>query len=196
MALLRRHNGCDGVSNHQPRHCLLNRSGVDQRKHQSYVSLPYGWGIIRWPMNSQHKWPVTRKMFPFDDVIMDSEKDPPFAHVTLFSFLRWDSEDNKVNPRYTDSTVACNLSFNIDSLVNSLLFVVWMNRYIKQVYKNDVTNYCSKRTVWLVRLMLWKYMACGHGKLLLQELAWLTFTKGRAMGSMTVVWLKLFIAIS
>ena len=28
------------------------------------------WGIHRGPVNSPHKWPVTRKMFPFDDVIM------------------------------------------------------------------------------------------------------------------------------
>ena len=27
-------------------------------------------GIHRRPVNSPHKWPVTRKMFPFDDVIM------------------------------------------------------------------------------------------------------------------------------
>ena len=27
-------------------------------------------GIHRWPLNSPHKGPVTRKMFPFDDVIM------------------------------------------------------------------------------------------------------------------------------
>ena len=27
-------------------------------------------GIHRWPVNSPHKWPVTRKMFPFDDAIM------------------------------------------------------------------------------------------------------------------------------
>ena len=27
-------------------------------------------GIHWWPVNSQHKGPVTRKMFPFDDVIM------------------------------------------------------------------------------------------------------------------------------
>ena len=26
--------------------------------------------IQRWPVNSPHKWPVKRKMFPFDDVIM------------------------------------------------------------------------------------------------------------------------------
>ena len=28
------------------------------------------WRIHRWPVNSPHKWPVTRKMFPYDDVII------------------------------------------------------------------------------------------------------------------------------
>ena len=45
-------------------------SGADQRKHQSSVSLACVGGIQRGPVNSPHKWPVTRKMFPFDDVIM------------------------------------------------------------------------------------------------------------------------------
>ena len=45
-------------------------SGADQRKHQSSASLAFVWGIHRRPVNSLHKWPVTRKMFPFDDVIM------------------------------------------------------------------------------------------------------------------------------
>ena len=44
--------------------------GTDQRKHQSSVSLAFVWGIHRRPVNSPHKWPVMRKMFPFDDVIM------------------------------------------------------------------------------------------------------------------------------
>ena len=41
-------------------------SGADQRKHQKLrvTSL-----CDRWPVNSPHKWPVTRKMFPFDDII-------------------------------------------------------------------------------------------------------------------------------
>ena len=43
---------------------------ADQRKHQSSASLAFVWGIHRGPVNSPHKWPVTRKMFPFDDVIM------------------------------------------------------------------------------------------------------------------------------
>ena len=45
-------------------------SGADQRKHQSSASLAFVWGIHWGPVNSPHKWPVTRKMFPFDDVIM------------------------------------------------------------------------------------------------------------------------------
>ena len=45
-------------------------SDADQRKHQSSASLAFVRGIHRGPVNSPHKWPVTRKMFPFDDVIM------------------------------------------------------------------------------------------------------------------------------
>ena len=45
-------------------------SDVDQGKHQSSASLAFVWEIHRGPVNSPHKWPVTRKMFPFDDVIM------------------------------------------------------------------------------------------------------------------------------
>ena len=45
-------------------------SGAHQRKHQSSASLAFVWGIHRGPVNSPHKWPVTRKMFSFDDVIM------------------------------------------------------------------------------------------------------------------------------
>ena len=45
-------------------------SGADQRKHQSSVSLAFVRGIHRWPVNSPHKWSVTRKYFPFDDVIV------------------------------------------------------------------------------------------------------------------------------
>ena len=45
-------------------------SGADQRKHQSSALLAFVLGIHRWPVNSLHKGPVTRKMFPFDDVIM------------------------------------------------------------------------------------------------------------------------------
>ena len=45
-------------------------SGSDQSKYQSSASLAFVRGIHRGPVNSPHKWPVTRKMFPFDDVII------------------------------------------------------------------------------------------------------------------------------
>ena len=51
--------------------CSIVYSAADQRKHQSSASLAFVWGIHRGPVNSPHKWPVTRKMFPFDDVIMN-----------------------------------------------------------------------------------------------------------------------------
>ena len=64
-----RHNGRGGVWNHQPHDCLFNRL-FKRTKLQSSGSLAFVRGIHRWPVNSPHKWPVTRKMFPFDDVTM------------------------------------------------------------------------------------------------------------------------------
>ena len=40
-------------------------------KHRNSTSLAFVRGIHRWPVNSPHKRPETRKMYSFDDVIMD-----------------------------------------------------------------------------------------------------------------------------
>ena len=57
-----------------------------QRKHQNSALLAFVRGIHRGPVNSPHKWPVTRKMFPFDDVIMYPTKpvnlELTHAHMT------------------------------------------------------------------------------------------------------------------
>ena len=45
-------------------------SGADQRKYQSSAPLAFVRLIHQWSLNSPHTWPVTRKMFPFNDVIM------------------------------------------------------------------------------------------------------------------------------
>ena len=66
-----RHDKRDGVSNHRRLDYLLNRLFRRRsRKRQSSVSLVFVRGIHRRPVNSTHKGPVTRNMFPFDDVIM------------------------------------------------------------------------------------------------------------------------------
>ena len=45
-------------------------SGADQGRYHSSASLAFVRVIHRWPVNSSHKWPVTWKMFPFDDFNM------------------------------------------------------------------------------------------------------------------------------
>ena len=50
--------------------CSAVYSGVDQRKHQSSASLAFVRGIHQSLVNSLHKGPVTRKMIPFDGVII------------------------------------------------------------------------------------------------------------------------------
>ena len=68
-------------------------SGVDQRKRQSSASLGFVRGIHLWPVNSPHKGPETRKMFPFDNVIMTLINYQIYATikspVLLLRFGRW-----------------------------------------------------------------------------------------------------------
>ena len=66
-----RHNDHEGVSSHQPHGCLLNRLFRRRSKKTSKLRVTgLCVGNSPGPVNSPHKWPVTRKMFPFDDVIM------------------------------------------------------------------------------------------------------------------------------
>ena len=71
VALKWRHNERDSVSNHQPHDCFLNRLFRRRSKKTSKLRVTgFCVGNSPGPMNSLHKWPITRKMFPFDDVIM------------------------------------------------------------------------------------------------------------------------------
>ena len=93
-----RHNDNDGVSNHQPHGCLLNRFFRRRSKKTSKLRVTgLCVGNSPGPVNSQHKGPVTRKMFPFDDVIMCCRKlDPTEAtgklcplNVDTFHTIAW-----------------------------------------------------------------------------------------------------------
>ena len=81
-------------------------SDADQRKHQSSASLAFVLGIHRGPVNSPHNWPVTRKMFPFDDVIMYNLTQTKLSlnyPTSAVSALRWQWRHNELdcvpNPR-------------------------------------------------------------------------------------------------
>ena len=68
-----RHNDHDSVSVHQPHGCLLNCLFRRRSKKTSKLRVTgLCVGNSPEPVNSPHKWPVTRKMFPFDDVIMST----------------------------------------------------------------------------------------------------------------------------
>ena len=72
-ALRWRHNDHAGVSNHQPHGCLLNR--LFRRRWKKTLKLRVTGlcaGNSPGPVNSPHKGPVTRNMFPFDDVIIEA----------------------------------------------------------------------------------------------------------------------------
>ena len=69
-----RHNDHDGVSNHQPHGCLFKRLFRRRSKKTSKLRVTgLCVGNSPGPVNSPHKGPVTRTMFPFDDVIMQRE---------------------------------------------------------------------------------------------------------------------------
>ena len=82
-------------------------SDADQRKHQGSASLAFVLGIHRGPVNSPHKWPVMRKMFPFDDLIMKTSNQilhnlstmserfmPIWTWKYSFQLIRWEWMDD------------------------------------------------------------------------------------------------------
>ena len=88
------HNGHDGISNH----CQIK-------------SLAFVLGIHRWPVNSPHQWPVTRKMFPFDDIM----KWPHSTNVRIFwshpaegAIILWTSCKIWMHDFYDIDRLSCN----------------------------------------------------------------------------------------
>ena len=90
FALHWRHNDHDGVSNHQHHGCLLNRLFIRRSKKTSKLRVTgLCVGNSPGPVTSPHKWPVTRKMFPLDDVIMWLWLCGPSIYDYWFTFTFW-----------------------------------------------------------------------------------------------------------
>ena len=86
-------------------------SGADKRKHQSSASLAFVRGIHRRPVNAPHKGPVTRKMLPFDDVIMFSVG----YVINVFTYI---------NHNYSQ---ALRQSYDCHSISDTILKKNWVN---------------------------------------------------------------------
>ena len=109
-------------------------SDTDQRKHQSSASLAFVWGIHRVPVNSPHKWPVTRKMFPFYDVIM-------CISVSDVLILR----------------MQCNVSFFIVIILHNRSRFIEICIHYKQVYCAlvDIFIYTEHMEKCVIRTYIW-----------------------------------------
>ena len=104
-----RHNEHNGVSNHQPLNFLLNRLCRPTSNKTSKR---------RWPVNSPHKGPVMRKMFPLDVVIMITEQTSERIVMTFSRYVGHDTKNNlenlgdvAFNPWIQDSFVFCGSVF-------------------------------------------------------------------------------------
>ena len=98
--------------------CSSLYSGAGQRKFQSSASLAFVRGIHRWPVNSPHKWPVTRKMFPFDDVIK--------AQLAII----WTAVDPLYNETWTKLLPLCMRHVQMNVINGKYLYFDWNDREI------------------------------------------------------------------
>ena len=121
-----RHNDHDGVSNHQPHGCLLNLL-FRRRSKKTWKLRVTGLcvGNSPGPVNSPHKGPVTRKMFPFDDVIIShwcglghrrcNRGDIKIIHYSRIRVLL----DTNCHPRWWLN------GYDISCKKNFFLFITW-----------------------------------------------------------------------
>ena len=106
-------------------------SDADQRKHQSSASLAFLRGIHRGPVNSPQKTAslVTRKMFPFDDVIMQSfDKELIWF---IYSYAEWiitTTEQSTKKP--------CSNSTGYTVMANCLNKLIWAWWYSSKLLFN------------------------------------------------------------
>ena len=96
----------------------------------------------RWPANYPHKWPVTRKMFPFDDVIINGSlitcpKDGHCPHRDNFFLLTDTEKQNRPHLCVTTKWTGLGLLY-ADSFISPLRF------FIFQKYLLCSLNHCRR----------------------------------------------------
>ena len=116
-----RHNEQHGVSNHQPHDCLLSRLFRRRSKKTSQLrATGLCAGIHRWPVNSSHKGPITRKMFPFDDVIMDLH----MIRAKLNFVVVWHQSILPISFRVNSLTLVYSCPVPMQIILNN----IWINK--------------------------------------------------------------------
>ena len=103
-------------------------SGADQRKHQSSALLAFLRGIHR---NSPHKWPVMRKIFTFDDVIVQDH------NVDFEKFIYWVYPlcpclflDNILSYVSDKKSSSSNISIHLPAMKRIFLYILYSHDLI------------------------------------------------------------------
>ena len=107
-------------------------SGADQRKHQRSASLDFVRGIQRWPVNSPHKGPITRKTFPFDDVVM--RHFTLWPHLCLVQTIACDLFDQTNYQRFHIRNALVNATCSIGTLLFGPSSV---DRFVMVLFKSE-----------------------------------------------------------
>ena len=141
-------------------------SDADQRKHKSSASLGFWAGNSPGTGEFPHKWPVTRKIFPFDDIMwMLSHTAPPmqfmsWSTMTKFNLLEWFNICSVLHISGFSLSILCIILsfyfyFSISHHHNSLYNKSQLNMFIFLIYDmlNDAVNY--KNTVELAWPAYW-----------------------------------------
>ena len=135
--------------------CSSVCTGADQRKRPSSASLAFVRGIHRWPGYSPHKGPVTRKMLPFDDVIMDAR----FASLSAHRHERQTQIDRCIVFGFTSRKAiyqtldarSSTLSLNSQSRVATRVIIDTVSMRMRTFANNFIQNH-SNHTLALWRL--------------------------------------------
>ena len=136
-----RHNDCDGVSNHLRFDCLFNRLFKrGSKKYYTPASLAFVIWIHRWPgwpVDSPHKGPVTRTMFPFDAVFMK------YTHFCSIKYI-WKNVTSKTWTRTIWLTwgvlvtiVLRSSTADTDTTVCLLCLIICLSSFQSDVYSQE-----------------------------------------------------------
>ena len=175
-----RHNDHDSVSNHQPHGCLLNRLFRRRSKKTSKLRVTgLCVGNSPGPVNSPHKGPVTRKMFPFDDVIMTIIYPYRLLTVGLIIFDRKVSrvsDDNVFGTvAYATMSVTEDTMFALDAMRLHLSCVIALNCTCGKHYKLATNHTVLKK---------WNYKKEHPGK----ETCRVAFRSIAGLGWYDILW--------
>ena len=129
--------------------------GVNQRKHQSSASLAFVREIHRGPVNFPHKWPVTRKMFPLDDVIMSLPISRRHFHLNISRKAVIALPLGRGMAVFHQLEIWSNFTLKVVVLCAISCYIV--PRYIK------ILQYWCFFLIWSIHFGEMSYSSVGHG---------------------------------